>query len=102
MRTFLGMTGYYRPCIKNYAHIAEPLVQFTHKNCKFEWSDSQEQAFVHLNEQLMSDKIMAHPQPDKPYLLYTNACDYAVGAILCQIDEKGVECPVVYLSKQLS
>ena len=45
---------------------------------------------------------MAHPQPDKPYLLYTDTCDYAIGSILYQIDKNGVERPVVYLSKRLS
>ena len=102
VRTFLGMTGYYRTCIKNYAHIAEPLVQLTRKNIKFVWTDSQQQAFNSLKAALMSDTVMAHPDPEKPYLLYTDACDYAIGAILCQVDAQGIERPVVYLSKQLS
>ena len=50
----------------------------------------------------MSDIVMAHPDMQKPYLLYTDACDYAIGAILCQADEHGTEHLVVYLSKQLS
>ena len=102
MRTFLGClfgdfvkghiihTDYYRTCIKNYAHIAEPLIQLTRKNCKLECSVTQGQVFVHLKEQLMSETIMAHPQPDKPYLLYTDTCDYAIGSILYQTDENGV------------
>ena len=40
---------------------------------------------------------MAHPQPDKLYLLYTDSSDYTIEAILCQMDDKGV-----YLSKQWS
>ena len=102
IRTFLGMTGYYRNCIQNYAHIAEPLVELTRKNYKFAWSDRQQQAFDTLKAALMSDTVMAHPDTQKPYLLYTDACDYAIGAILCQTDEHGTERPVVYLSKQLS
>ena len=45
---------------------------------------------------------MAHPRADQPYYLYTDACDYAIGAILCQKDSHDVERPIVYLSKQLS
>ena len=101
-RSFLGMTGYYRQCIKDYAKISEPLVHLTKKNVRFEWTDKQQTAFDLLKNALVSDHVMAHPQTDKPYLLYTDACDYAIGAILCQQDEVGVERPVVYLSKQLS
>ena len=50
----------------------------------------------------MSDQIMAYPQPDKPYKLFTDACDYAVGEILVQEDENGVERPITYVSKQLN
>ena len=45
---------------------------------------------------------MAHPKTDEPYILYTDACDYAIGGILCQKDENGVERPIVYVSKKLS
>ncbi len=31
VRTFLGMSGYYRQCLPNYPHIAEPLVKLTRK-----------------------------------------------------------------------
>ena len=101
-RSFLGMTGYYRQCIQDYAKISEPLVYLTKKNVRFEWTDKQQHAFDALKQALVSDHVMAHPQTDQPYLLYTDACDYAIGAILCQKDEVGVERPVVYLSKQLS
>ena len=96
------MTGYYRSCIQDYAKIAAPLVALTKKHARFHWGESQQQAFQMLKEALISDQVMAHPQTDKPYLLYTDACDYAIGAILCQLDDQGVERPVVYLSKQLS
>ena len=101
-RSFLGMTGYYRSCIRDYAHIAEPLVHLTRKNIRFAWGQDQQEAFDKLKEALVSDQVMAHPRTDAPYQLYTDACDYAIGAILCQKDETGMERPIVYLSKQLS
>jgi len=101
-RSFLGMTGYYRLCMSHYAHISEPLVALTRKNARFTWGVKEQEAFDSLKNLLVSDKVIAHPQVDKPYKLYTDACDYAVGGILCQDDSEGVERPVVYLSKQLS
>ena len=102
VRTLLGMTGYYRSCIQDYAKIAAPLVALTKKNTRFQWAEAQQQAFDALKQALISEQVMAHPKTDQPYLLYTDACDYAIGAILCQLDDQGVERPVVYLSKQLS
>ena len=42
---------------------------------------------------------MAHQKTDKPYQLDTDACDYAVGAILCQQDDNNIEHLIVYLKK---
>ena len=74
----------------------------TRKNTPFNWGPAQEKAFNTSKKLLVSDQVMAHPQTDKPYKLFTDASDYAIGAILCQEDESGIERPVVYLSKQLS
>ena len=45
---------------------------------------------------------MAAPRTDRPYKLYTDACDYAVGAILVQEDDTGTERVFQYLSHSLS
>ena len=102
VRSFLGMANYYRTCIPDFAHTVEPLVELTRKNSKFFWSAQHQQAFDSLKKSLASDQVMAHPRPNQEYLLFTDACDYAVGAILCQKDDQGIERPIVYLSKQLS
>ena len=45
---------------------------------------------------------MAAPNPHKPYRLYTDACHYAVGGILVQESDEGVEKVVQYISHILS
>ena len=45
--------------------------------------------------------ILAYPKTDRPYKLYTDASDYAVGVILVQEDEEGVERVIHYLSHTL-
>ena len=45
---------------------------------------------------------MAHPDVHKPYKLYADACDYAIGGILCQVDDQGVERVMQYISHQLN
>ena len=101
VRSFLGMTGYYRQCIPDYAKIAEPLVRLTRKYERFVWEDEREEAFEKLKAILCSDLVMAYPRLDKPYKLYTDACDYAIGGILVQDDDNNVERVVQYVSHQL-
>ena len=65
------------------------------------WGEDQDRAFCALKQALSSREVMAHPKIDEPYKLYTDASDYAIGAILVQEDEDGVEMPLQYLSKKL-
>ena len=101
VRSFLGMTNYYRQCIPGYAQLSRPLQDLTSPKASFKWEDEQQRAFEQLKATLTSDQVMAYPRIGEPYRLYTDACDYAVGAILTQTDEHGLERPVHYVSHQL-
>lgn len=102
VRSFLGMAGYYRQCVPGFAKIAAPLVKLTRKNVRFAWGQMEQEAFDTLKKLLVSSKVMALPDTSKPFKLYTDACDYAIGAILVQDDDVGMERPIQYISKQLS
>ena len=101
-RSFLGLANYYRQCMPNYAHIAEPMVNLTRKGVDFNWTNQHDAAFQSLKGLLVSSHVMAHPDVHKPYKLYTDACDYAIGGILCQVDDQGVERVIQYISHQLN
>lgn len=101
LRTFLGMSGYYRQVIPNYATLAYPLVSLTKKNVPWNWSVECENAFKEIKNHLTSDSVLAFPQTDKPYKLYCDASNYAVGAVLTQDDDQGVEKVLHYLSHTL-
>ncbi|GJW25965.1 putative reverse transcriptase domain-containing protein [Tanacetum coccineum] len=45
IRSFLGLTGYYRRFIANFSKIAKPPIPLTQKDKKFEWGDDQEKYF---------------------------------------------------------
>ena len=44
---------------------------------------------------------MAATDIGKPYILYTDACDYSIGGILVQVDSSGIEKIIQYVSKAL-
>jgi len=102
VRSFLGMAGYYRQCIPGFATLALPLTELTKHKEPFRWGPEHQEAFDALKTALTQAPILAHPQTDKPYILYTDASDKAIGAILVQKDTEGMERVVSYLSHKLS
>ena len=103
VRAFLGLSGYYRSMIKNYAKVAKPLTNLlkhvsSTKNSPVEWTENCELAFLKLKESLTSKPILAHYKQGDPLILYTDASDFAMGWVLHQIQE-GIERVLVYGSK---
>ncbi len=84
VRSFIGMAGYYRSFIKNFAIIAKPLTNLTKKNAKFIWNGEHEEAFKTLKNALCRKPVLSHFNPRLPTELRVDACDAGVGAILVQ------------------
>ena len=103
VRSFLGLTGYYRWFIKNYADIAIPLTNLTKKTepTRVRWTAACERAFNELKSLLKSPPILRPPHWDELFILQVDASDYGVGAILCQLDNEGQDHPVVFASRKL-
>ena len=99
IRAFLGITGYYRRFIKDYARIAKPLVRLLKKSADFRWSDEQQSAFETLKTCLTTAPILAAPDFDKPFIVKTDACKLGLAGILCQLDNDGQEVVIEYYSR---
>jgi len=102
VRAFLGLTGYYRRFIQHYAQKALPLTDLTKADVPWRWRpESEGKAFEQLKQALVSAPVLATPDPTIPYEVYTDASQYALGAVLMQNQGKGLQ-PVAYLSRKLS
>jgi deoxyuridine 5'-triphosphate nucleotidohydrolase len=101
VRSFLGLTGYYRRFIRNYAKVAGPLTELTKKDTKFDWRTEQQEAFDELKQRLITAPVLKIPDVTKPFRVVTDASDYAIGAILEQQDDEGKWHPCAFTSKQL-
>lgn len=102
LRAFLGMTGYYRRFIKDYAHIAAPLTSRTSPYVRFNWDEECEHAWQELKERLVSAPVLRFPDFERPFLLHTDASDIAIGGVLAQLDDDGAEYVVAYGSRKLN
>ena len=69
VRGFLGLVGYYRKMIKNFAALAEPLNALLKKDTLFLWTAQCQIAFDALRCKLMEGPIMAFPVADCHYIL---------------------------------
>ncbi len=102
VRSFLGLSGYYRKFIPNYAAIAAPLTDKT-KNKepnKVDWGTSQQLAFDKLKKCLASEPILKLPNFEKTFTLRTDASDLGIGAVLLQ-EQDDTLFPVAYASRKL-
>lgn len=99
---FLGMCGYYRKTIPDFAITAAPLTALARKHARWTWNEEHEAALRALQQQLLTNNVLAYPHTDKPYILHTYASDYAVGGVLVQKDDNGVERVIQYVSHQLT
>lgn len=82
LKSFLGLAGYYRRFIKNFAKIAKPLNSLFKEGIEFKWEQEQEEAFTTLKHILTSDSLLQYPDFSKEFVLTTDASKEALGAVL--------------------
>ena len=85
VRSFLGLAGYYRRYVKNFATIAGPLHALTRKDAVFHWSADCQAPFDRLKTLLTTSPITAFPDFSQAFQLYTDASTAGLGAILAQV-----------------
>ena len=80
----LGLLGYYRSFIPDFVNITLPITSLLKKSTPFIWSDKYQQALDYLKEIFCNKPLLQFPDPNKPYILYTDASNNAYSGILCQ------------------
>ena len=101
VRSFLGLTSYYRRFISNYADKAKPLHKLTEKNTQFMWSEDCQESFNMLKSALTQAPVLAYPSQNDHFVLDTDASNYGMGAVLSQKQDNS-EKVVCYFSKSFS
>lgn len=101
VQRFLGLCGYYRRFVKDYAKIAAPLNKLLRKDVKWNWDGECDKAFKELKDRLISYPILRQPDPTRKFIIHTDASGVAIGAVLAQLDEYRREYVCQYASKSL-
>ncbi|CAF0957237.1 unnamed protein product [Didymodactylos carnosus] len=105
VRSFLGLTVYYRRFIQDYATIAEPLLQLigVKRSPVFVWIPECQDSFDELKQKLITSPIISYPDFNHPFILQLDAFDYGLGAVLAQkVPPDGEEHVIAYASRTLN
>jgi hypothetical protein len=98
----LGVTGYQRPFIVNYAKLVLPLTKLLKNETLFEWTDEQCDAICALKHAIARNPKLHPPDHTKQFELHTDASAYALGATLFQQDERGKKLMIGTASRKLT
>ena len=98
---FLGFINYHRSFIPDLARITAPLYELTGPKAKWCWGEDHSKAFDKLKEVMTSMTVLGCPRAEDPFILDTDASDFAVGGVLSQVQD-GQERPISFASKVLN
>ena len=120
VRKTLGLLSYYRRSIPSFARIAKPMYELltetssSSQTCKtsnnkgqiksnvtINWIDRHQQSLKEIIQLLTNAPLLAFPEPEKPYVLHTDASQDGLGAVLYQ-KQDGMNRVIAYASRTLS
>ena len=106
IKGFVGLVGHYRHFIKDFAKIANPLHEYARgdaakKKEQVVLNEATRKAFHQLKKAVMSTPVLAYPDPNREYLLETDASRLGLGAVLSQRQSDGKYHPVAFGSRAL-
>jgi len=99
IQAFLGLTGFFRKFIKNYAIIARPLTDLLKKDVEFNMGQIEIEAFQKLKQLLIKEPILRLYDRDAETEVHTDASKYGFGAVLLQKFD-GKFYPILFWSKK--
>ena len=111
LRSFLGFCNWYHEYIEMFAEVAAPLMAMLKvpsgeakkgSKTKLSWKPEAERAFDLLKRKLLDRLELELIDPDAPFILRSDASEYAVGACLEQPDAAGGTRPVGFWSRKLT
>ncbi|MBW0494406.1 hypothetical protein O181_034121 [Austropuccinia psidii MF-1] len=100
LQSFLGFANFYCCFIKNYFKKITSLTILLNKDSAFISNEEALSQFQILKEAFNTSPILSHFNPSLPTIVETDASDYALGAVLSQVNDSGKH-PIAFDSCKL-
>eukprot|EP00253_Pinus_taeda_P009062 PITA_09062 len=84
VRSFMSLAGYYRRFVEGFSRVAFPITSLQKKGKKFHWTPNCQKSFEQLKHLLTMAPILRIADPDKDYVVCTDASKEGVGGVLMQ------------------
>src|ERR1700733_9377429 len=86
----------------SFADTAAPLTDLLLHDKPLIWTEKEQKSFDQLKDKLTVAPVLALPNPEKPFIVTTDASQVAVGAVLSQLgDDATIPHPIAFLSRKL-
>ena len=97
LRHFLGMVNYYRDLWRKRSHILAPLTNMVSSAAKWVWGKEQQAAFDDMKRVISKETLLAFPDFNKEFHIYTDASNYQLGAVIMQEGK-----PLAFYSRKMN
>lgn len=84
IRSFMGLVGYYRRFVEGFSRVAYPITSLQKKGWVFKWTSECQRSFEKLKHLLTTAPILSIDDPNKDYMVCTDASKEGVGGVLMQ------------------
>lgn len=101
IKSFLGLIGYYRRFIQDFSKKAKSITNLLKQSQQFIWSDLCQDSFSYFKNILTNEPLLQYPDFNLPFIITTDASNFAIGAILSQ-GKIGSDLPIAYASRTLN
>ncbi|MBW0472988.1 hypothetical protein O181_012703 [Austropuccinia psidii MF-1] len=100
LQYFLGFANFYHCFVKNCSKKISALTSLLKKDAPFIFNEEALSQFQILKDSFTTAPILSNFNPSLPTILETDASDYALGAVLSQVNDSG-EHPIAFDSHKL-
>jgi ribonuclease HI len=101
LKSFLGKLSYIRRFIPGLAAVTSTFAPLLKKGASFHWSTECQKAFEKVQNIMTKLSTVCAPISGKPLRLYLASNSQAIGALIAQESDNGVEQPIYYVSRTL-
>jgi hypothetical protein len=101
VQAFMDIINFVRRFVSYFAIMVKPNHNILKQDCSFSWTGDIENSFLRIKKAISSTPVLENPTFEKHFIIYTNAIEEAIFAILLQNDDQNNEKPVVYMSQSL-